>query len=179
LDPNLANRRHFPSINWQSSYSGYVEEIEEWALESGLEDWGRYREEMLKILQKDNELEQIVELIGSKALPAEEQLILLVAGVIKEGFLQQVAFHPVDTFCPLEKQMKMMSLILLFHQRAKALVKGGCPISLISSLKAVNLLKRMKEDISNDELIRLNKIEDYILFEMEELGTMYGYKIGM
>lgn len=179
LDSNLASRKHFPSINWQNSYSGYIEEIEEWALESGLEDWGRYREEMLRILQKDNELEHIVELIGSKALPADEQLTLLVANIIKEGFLQQGAFHPVDTFCPLEKQMKMMSLILLFYQRANALVRNGCPISLINSLIIVQLLKRMKEDIENDNILQLNKIEDHINSEMEVLGSKYGYKEGL
>ncbi len=176
LDPALANRKHFPSINWQNSYSGYIEEIEEWALETGLMDWGRYRQEMLKILQKDNELEHIVELIGSKALPADEQLIILIADIIKEGFLQQNAFHPIDTFCSIEKQMKMMNLILLFHERANILIKNGCPISLINSLRTVQILKMMKEEIRNEDLTQLNKIEDHIIFDMEELGSKYGYK---
>ncbi len=177
LDPSLANKKHFPSINWQNSYSGYVNEIEEWALESGLEDWGRYRQEMLKILQKDNELEHIVELIGSKALPADEQLTILVANIIKEGFLQQSAFHPIDTFCPIDKQMKMMKLILLFYERAGILVRNGCPISLINMLKTVHVLKRMKEEIPNDDIAQLNKIEDHIISDMEELGSKYGYSM--
>ena len=174
LDPTLANRKHFPSINWFSSYSGYIEAIEEWALESGLEDWGRYRQEMFTILQQDNELQQIVELIGAKALPADEQLTILVAEIIKEGFLQQSAFHPVDSFCPIDKQMRMMNLMLLFYNRARILIKNGCPISLINSLKSVKLLKRMKEDVPNDNMMKLNKIEDYIHSEIEDLGTKYG-----
>jgi V/A-type H+-transporting ATPase subunit A len=177
LDPALANRKHFPSINWFTSYSGYVDIIEEWALEAGLADWGRYRQEMFTLLQKDNELQHIVELIGSKALPADEQLILLAAEIIKDGFLQQSAFHPVDSFCPIDKQMRMMKLILLFYQRADILIKNGCPISLIYSLKSVQTLKRMKEDVPNDNLMQLNKIEDHIHGEMEELGSKYGYKV--
>ncbi len=177
LDPTLANRKHFPSINWLNSYSGYVSEIEEWALESGLEDWGRYRQEMMKLLMKDEELQHIVELIGSKALPSNEQLILLIADIIKSGFLQQNAFHPVDTFCPMDKQMKMMKLMLLFYRRADILVNNGCPISLITSLKSVQILKRMKEDVGNEDLIQMNKIEDYIHSEMEELGSRYGHGI--
>ncbi|MHA1198730.1 MAG: V-type ATP synthase subunit A [Candidatus Heimdallarchaeaceae archaeon] len=177
LDPTLANREHFPSINWFTSYSGYIEVIEEWALESGLEDWGRYRQEMFTILQKDNELQHIVELIGSKALPAEEQLIILAADIIKEGFLQQSAFHPVDSFCPIDKQMRMMKLILLFYHRADILIKNGCPISLINSIKSVQILKRMKEDVPNENLMQLNKYEDHIHSEMEELGSKYGYKV--
>ncbi len=177
LDPTLANRKHFPSINWFTSYSGYIEVIEEWALESGLEDWGRYRQELFTILQKDNELQHIVELIGSKALPADEQLILLIADIIKTGFLQQSAFHPVDSFCPIEKQMRMMKHILLFYNRANILIKNGCPISLLNSLKSVQILKRMKEDVPNENLMQLNKIEDYIHSEMEELGSKYGYRV--
>ncbi len=177
LDPKLANRKHFPSINWLNSYSGYVDVIEEWALESGLEDWGRYRQEMFNVLQKDEELQHIVELIGSKALPADEQLIILVADIIKDGFLQQSAFDPVDSFCPIEKQMKMMKLMLLFHSRAEILIKNRCPISLILGLKSVQILKRMKEEVQNDNIIQMNKIEDYIHAEMEELGSKYGYKV--
>ncbi|MCG3222256.1 MAG: V-type ATP synthase subunit A [Candidatus Heimdallarchaeota archaeon] len=176
LDPALANQKHFPSINWLNSYSGYIDEIEEWALESGLEDWGRYRKEMLKLLQKDNELEHIVELIGSKALPADEQLIILIANIVKEGFLQQNAFHPKDTFCSIDKQMKMMKLILLFYERANILIINECPISLINSLKTVQILKRMKEEVANEDVTQLNKIEDYIISEMEKLGSKYGYK---
>lgn len=175
LDSTLANKKHFPAINWLNSYSGYISEIEEWALESGLEDWGRYRQEMMKLLLKDEELQHIVELIGSKALPSDEQLIILIADIIKSGILQQSAFHPVDTFCPIDKQMKMMKLILLFYQRADILIKNGCPISLIISLKSVQFLKRMKEDVSNEDLMQLNKIEDYIHSEMEEVGSKCGY----
>ena len=177
LDPALASRKHFPSVNFLLSYSGYIKEIDEWALESGLEDWGRYRKELISILQKDADLENIVELIGPKALPAEEQLLLLVAQIVKQGFLQQNSFHLVDTFCPLEKQLKLMRLILLFYQRAQALIKNGCPVSLIQGLKSVTLLKRAKEDVPNDDLYKLNKIEDYIHAEMEELGTKYGKKV--
>ncbi len=177
LDSNLANRKHFPSIDWLNSYSGYIKVIEEWALEANLEDWGRYRQEMFTILQKDDELQHIAELIGSKALPADEQLIILVADIIKEGFLQQNAFDKIDSFCPIEKQMKMMKLMLLFYNRAEVLIKNGCPISLIIGLKTVQILKRMKEDVQNDNIIQMNKIEDYIHTDMEELGSKYGYKV--
>ncbi len=173
LDPALANKKHFPSINWLNSYSGYTKEIEYWALETGLDDWGRYRQEILMILQRDAEMQNIVELIGSKALPADEQLLLLVAQIIKEGFLQQNAFSIIDAFCSIEKQMKMMKLISSFYQRVKLLSEHGCPIPLISNLECIQNLKRMKETISNDDISSFDDLEIALITEIEHLGAKY------
>ncbi|MDT8357700.1 MAG: V-type ATP synthase subunit A [Methanomicrobiaceae archaeon] len=131
LDADLANKRHFPAINWLESYSLYTGNVQEWWDAVLGEPWGPVRMEMMAILQKESELEEIVQLVGQDVLPEQDKLVLLEADMIKESFLVQNAFHPFDTFCSPHKQVRMLDLLHRFFGRARTAVAGGTPASAI------------------------------------------------
>ncbi|MDD4281249.1 MAG: V-type ATP synthase subunit A [Candidatus Methanofastidiosa archaeon] len=143
LDDKLANRRHFPAINWLRSYSLYREPLTP-GLEASFHGWEANRQRLMDILSQEDELSEIVQLVGSDALPEDQQLTLELARLIREYFLQQDAFHPVDTFCPLEKQYLMASLILLFSAKAYRALGLGHGISEITAVPSKALLARTK-----------------------------------
>ncbi|WP_198324584.1 ATP synthase subunit A [Methanopyrus sp. KOL6] len=150
LDSKLADRRHFPAINWLQSYSLYLDDVENWWHEEVGNDWRELRDEAMEILQRESELEEIVQLVGPDALPESERLILEVARMIREDFLQQNAFHEVDTYCPPEKQYEMLKTILHFKERAEEAVDKGVPVDEILKLDVIDDIARMKV-ISNEE----------------------------
>ena len=131
LDADLANKRHFPAINWLESYSLYTGNVQEWWDARFGEPWGPVRMEMMAILQKESELEEIVQLVGQDVLPEQDKLVLLEADMIKESFLVQNAFHPVDTFCSPHKQVRMLDLLHRFFGHARQAVAAGTPASAI------------------------------------------------
>jgi V/A-type H+-transporting ATPase subunit A len=147
LDKSLASARHFPAINWLDSYSEYIEDVAGWWREQVGTDWLAMRNQAMKILSEESRLSQIVKLVGPDALPDEERLVLETARLIREGFLQQNAIDPVDAYSSLQKQVKMLSLILHFHERALRVVGHHAPISVIHALPVVNTLIRMKTDV--------------------------------
>jgi len=142
LDAKLAQKRHFPSINWLTSYSLYLEALKPWYAEEIAADWSTNVNELMKKLQQEDKLLEIVQLVGSDALPDKEQLDLEVARLIREFILQQNAFHDVDTYCELEKSYKLMSIVLHFDTIAHHALKNGVTIKQILQTKA-------KEEISN------------------------------
>lgn len=119
LDAKLADKRHFPSINWLQSYSLYHDTVGKWYDSNISEDWSRLRIRAEDMLQTESELQEIVQLVGLDSLPKEQQLLLFAAKMIREDFLQQNAFHEEDTFCPLQKQMTLIHLIFAFYEYAK------------------------------------------------------------
>ncbi len=123
LDANLANKRHYPAINWLRSYSLYNTITDAWYNENIAKDWGSMRERMHKIMQEEAQLQEIVQLVGIDSLPKDQQLLLFAARLIREDFLQQNAFHEEDTFCPLEKQATMIRIIFKFYDLAKELIE--------------------------------------------------------
>jgi len=143
LDADLANKRHFPAINWLTSYSLYIPAVRGWWEREIGEGWDAMRREMMAILQKESELEEMVQLVGSDVLPEEDRLVLLIADMLKEDFLIQNAFHPVDTFCPPRKQYRMLQLLMRFLERARAAVRSGVPLSRIRTLPVRQRLARM------------------------------------
>jgi V/A-type H+-transporting ATPase subunit A len=145
LDTNLAYRRHFPSVNWIKSYSLYQDSLEDWFVTSGLVDWKEMREKTMYLLQKEVELQEIVQLVGPDALPESEKAILEVTRMIREDFLQQSAYHEVDSFCPLEKQYWMLKVILTFYDRIGALMDKGVTLNKILKLPVKAEIGRMKE----------------------------------
>jgi V/A-type H+-transporting ATPase subunit A len=149
LDVALANKRHFPTINWLQSYSLYSESVDKWWNKIST-DYTDVRNRTLIILQNEAELEEIVRLVGPEALPEDDKLLLLVARMIREDFLMQSAYHPVDTYSPPERSHVMLSTIIEFYDLAKELSESGMPVSEISSLKHVQRISRMK-DIPHDE----------------------------
>jgi V/A-type H+/Na+-transporting ATPase subunit A len=149
LDANLASRRHFPSINWLTSYSLYADEMNDWYKSNISSDWIKRRQEALEILQREAELQEIVQLIGYDALPEPEKGILDTARSIREDFLQQSAYDEVDTYTSIKKQFMMLSVILEFGKLEAEAIKKGISSSKVGSLevrKQISMIKWTKEE---------------------------------
>ncbi len=166
LDKALASERHFPAINWLSSYSEYLGDMTPWYLDHVDKRFMDYRNQLMSILVQENSLNEIVKLIGSDTLPEDQKLVLEIARVIRLGFLQQNAFHPDDTSVPLEKQFKMMDVILYLNQKAKALVDQGMPMSVLKEDDIFDKVIAIKYDVPND---KLEMLEDY----KKQIDTFY------
>ena len=151
LDKSLAYARHYPAINWMTSYSEYFTDLDPWFEKNLGREFIEYRSKINAILQEENKLMEIVKLIGSDVLPDDQKLIIETARVIRVGFLQQNAFHKDDTYVPLEKQKLMMKTILHLHEVAQELISRNIPISRIISLGLFDKLTKMKYDIPNDK----------------------------
>ncbi|MDI6719759.1 MAG: V-type ATP synthase subunit A [Methanomicrobiales archaeon] len=145
LDTSLAYRRHFPSVNWIKSYSLYLDAVQEWFTAQGLTDWKELRDRTMYLLQKEVELQEIVQLVGPDALPESEKAILEVTRMIREDFLQQSAYHEIDSFCPLEKQYWMLKVILAFYDRVNEAMSRGVPLTKLLKLPLRPEIGRMKE----------------------------------
>ena len=151
LDKNLAYARHYPAINWTMSYSEYVEDLTDYYNKTVGEEFCRYRQKISTLLVEENNLMEIVKLIGADVLPDDQKLIIEIAKVIRVGFLQQNAFHKDDTFVPLEKQKLMMKVILLLYHKSLEAIEAGTPISEIMTYGFFDKLTKMKYDIPNDK----------------------------
>jgi V/A-type H+/Na+-transporting ATPase subunit A len=173
LDKALASARHFPSVNWLDSYSEYQEDVAGWWRQQTGWDWFTMRTQAMQILNDENRLSQIVKLVGPDALPDEERLTLETARLLREGFLQQNALDDVDAYSTVHKQIRMLNLILHFHQRALQIIKRGAPILFIHDLPVVEHLIRMKSIIPNDELEKLDEIQKEIDEQMDKLEVDY------
>lgn len=152
LDKSLAYARHYPAINWNNSYSEYLGELSDWYRDNVNIDFMRDREELCAILSEENNLMEIVKLIGADVLPDDQKLIIETARVIRVGFLQQNAFHKDDTFVPVEKQFKMMHVILYFYHRCQEVIARQIPISKLTATGIFDKLVKMKYDIPNGDL---------------------------
>jgi V/A-type H+-transporting ATPase subunit A len=173
LDKSLASARHFPAIYWLDSYSEYLEDVAGWWRETVGVDWLRMRNHAMEILSEEARLSQIVKLVGPDALPDEERLVLETARLLREGFLQQNAMDTVDAYSSVEKQIRMLELILHFHERALRVVKRRAPISVIHNLPVVDTLIRMKSAVPNEELEKLGEIRKAIDEQMSQLDSEY------
>ncbi len=157
LDKSLAYARHYPAINWIQSYSEYGEDLEDWFDENAGAGFLEYRRRIAHLLGEEDRLMEIVKLIGADVLPDDQKLILETASVIRQGFLQQNAFHKDDTFVPLEKQRRMMEVILHLHDGVAKLVASAVPISQIKKTGLFEKLNRMKYDIPNSDIERFDE----------------------
>jgi len=144
LDAKLAQRRHFPSINWLTSYSLYTQGLSGWFGENVAPDWVSLRDNAMDLLQQEAELQEIVQLVGSDALPEDQQLVLEICRMLREYFLQQNAFHPVDTYCPFDKQYKLLKAISKYGEMATAALEAGVPMKDILSLESKDELAKVK-----------------------------------
>lgn len=144
LDAKLAQRRHFPSINWLTSYSLYHEALAPWYKENVMEDWGDVIRQLMILLQQEEKLLEIVQLVGSDALPEKEQLVLEVSRMVREFILQQNAFHEIDTFCPLEKSYRIMTLVLKYSALAQNALADGVHVKRILALTAKDKIPEAK-----------------------------------
>jgi V/A-type H+-transporting ATPase subunit A len=169
LDADLADRRHFPSINWLKSYSLYLEEIQAWWKKEIGEDWLKLRNKAMTLLQKESELQEIVKLVGPDALPQKERGILESTRMIREDFLQQSAFHETDTYCPGKKQYEMLRLILKFSDKILQLIEKNVHMDEIFSTKSREELARMKYFSNKDFEKRFKTLDKELDKELNSL----------
>ncbi len=172
LDRELANARHYPAIGWIDSYSEYAEEVREW-WDKFDPRWAGIRLEALELLKKEQRLEQIVKLIGPDGLPDTERLVLSVAEMIKNGFLQQNAFDEVDVYSVPEKQIQILQLMIQFYRRAISVIKQGCPLIKINSLECKEEIIRLKTSVPNDKLEMIKEVENHFENEFGNLERLY------
>jgi len=173
LDKKLAYARHYPAINYLTSYSGYVTILEDWYKENVAPDMIELRNKMIRLLQEEEKLNEIVQLVGEDVLPNDQALILETARIIKKGFLQQNALHPEDTYVVLKKQYKMLKVIDLFYENALLCVKIGIPISTIRSEDVLQDILKMKYEIPNDKLELLDVLMNKIVETYSNLRQKY------
>ncbi len=152
LDKALAYARHYPAINWNDSYSEYVEDLSDYYNENVGADFLTNRQAISNILLEENKLMEIVKLIGSDVLPDDQKLVIEIARVVRVGFLQQNAYHKDDTYVPLEKQNLMMDTILFLYRNCKKAIASNVPVSDILSTGLFEKVIKMKYDIPNDKL---------------------------
>ena len=169
LDASLADKRHFPSIDWLQSYSLYIDSIEGWWKESIAEDWRTVRDEAMILLQKESELQEIVQLVGPDALPDKERITLESTRMIREDFLQQNAFHEIDTYCSTSKQYQMIKTIIMFQEHATAALDRGAAPDSLTALTVKEDIGKMKyiPEAEFDEKIK--EIQDLIVKQTNEV----------
>ena len=169
LDKSLAYARHYPAINWNTSYSEYLDDLAPWYQKNISPDFLEDRQRISNLLQEENKLMEIVRLIGSDVLPDDQKLVLEAARIIRVGLLQQNAYHRDDTYVPLPKQRKMMQVILAFYDRAHRLVAKGIPLSEILEAGLSERIIKIKYDVPND---RMDLFDGYLQEIDEKLSAM-------
>ncbi|MBU9739045.1 V-type ATP synthase subunit A [Diplocloster agilis] len=159
LDKSLAYARHFPAIHWLTSYSEYLQDLAPWYKDNVSPNFVDYRNQLMAILNQESSLMEIVKLIGSDVLPDDQKLVLEIARVIRLGFLQQNAFHQEDTCVPMDKQFRMMEIILYLYRKCRSLITMGMPISVLREENIFEKIISVKYDIANDEMYKFDEYE--------------------
>ena len=176
LEKALAYARHYPAVNWTTSYSEYTLELDDWFKANVAHDFPELRTKISNILSEENSLMDIVKLIGSDLLAEEQKLILETARVIRTGFLQQNAMHETDCYVPIRKQYLMMKYILQSHGRAKTLVAKSIPVSELRSAGIFDILGRMKYDIPNEDESKFDDMWQKITSLFSDIEKKYDIK---
>jgi len=169
LDASLADKRHFPSIDWLQSYSLYVDSVEGWWENSIGADWRATRDEAMALLQKESELQEIVQLVGPDALPDRERITLESTRMIREDFLQQNAYHEVDTYCSPSKQYQLLKTIILFQEKATAALERGAAAADLTDLPVKEEIGRMKFIPEEEFDAQIKEIQDKIVKQTSEV----------
>ena len=169
LDSDLAERRHFPAINWDESYSLYKDQLDPWFEDNVVSDWSEQRQWAVDVLDEESELQEIVQLVGKDALPEDQQLTLEVARYIREAWLQQNALHDVDRYCPPEKTYAILSGIKTFHDEAFEALDAGVPVDEITAIDAAPRLNRLGTTPDDEHEAEVEEIEAEINEQLREL----------
>ena len=177
LDTRLAYSRHYPSINWMQSYSGYLEDVAKWWKENVSAEWYNLRAESYHILQREDTLKEIVRLLGPEALPDEEKLVLEVARMIKIGILQQNSFDKVDTYCSPQKQLKQVRLMVQFYKNAQMALKEGISLVDIRAMPIITSLLKAKFEVTDEEVSKLDNLEKGMAEQFSKLGQREEVKV--
>lgn len=174
LDRDLANARHYPAISWLDSYSEYIDEITGWWEENADAEWPVLRREIMDLLQKESKLEQVVKLVGADVLPDAQRLILDVCNIFKNSFLQQSAFDKIDMYSTVQKQVKMLRIIVTYYRLGNQAIKKGATLVKLRRMRVYNEMIRMKFSVPNDEVEKLDGLQSQLEREMKRLGEIYG-----
>jgi V/A-type H+-transporting ATPase subunit A len=156
LDKSLAYARHFPAIQWLNSYSEYVADLSPWFGKNVGSNFIELRNQLISLLTQESQLNEIVKLIGSDVLPDDQKLVLEIARVVRLGFVQQNAYHPSDTYVPLDKQLKMMETIMYLYDKSKKLIAMNMPMSMLKESNIFERVISIKYDVANDELAKFD-----------------------
>ena len=174
LDARLAYSRHYPSINWMNSYSGYLSDIAKWWSANVSDEWLHLRNDAYSILQREDTLKEIVRLLGPEALPDEEKLILEVARMIKIGILQQNSFDPVDTYCSPKKQLKLLKLMVNFYKNGQRALKEGTTLPDIRAMPVISSLLKARMEVTDDQIDKLDQLDAMM---DEQFKSIIGVKV--
>ncbi|MBE9574413.1 MAG: V-type ATP synthase subunit A [Proteobacteria bacterium] len=169
LDTNLADRRHFPAINWLTSYSLYLDFVKPWFDQNVDKDFQGLRGDMMALLEQEAELQEIVQLVGQDALPESDRALLEVARMIREDYLQQHAYHEIDSYCSIEKQYLMLKIIMRFYQEVNKAIESGVGANRIAAVKVKDEIARMKYTPNQDFPKRYEELIQSIEREFESL----------
>jgi V/A-type H+-transporting ATPase subunit A len=174
LSKELADARHYPSIDWNDSFSAYVNIAQQWWAKQIDPHWLEYRNEALKLLVHADELARIVNLVGPEALSATQQWVLIGAALIREGVLQQSAVDEIDSFCSPEKQMLLLNLMLNIYHQAMALLEIGIPVQQLADLPLLAQARRLKSQFQSTELDKLRQFESEVRTQFNQIRVEYG-----
>lgn len=174
LDRQLANARHYPAVSWLDSYSEYVDDLAPWWEAQGLPQWKGLRTEIMGLLQQENRLQQVVKLVGPDVLPDSQRIVLETCALFKNSFLQQDAFSELDAYSPIEKQVKMLSLILAFYRLGNRAIRKGATLVAVRGLKVHREMMRMRQTVRNDDLAALDRMAAELERSIAELEARYG-----
>jgi V/A-type H+-transporting ATPase subunit A len=176
LDRALASARHYPAISWTDSYSEYIDDVKEWWNNHSDGKWFSMRQEIMDLLQKEVRLQQIVKLVGADALPDSQNFILEVCSLFKTAFLQQNAFDQIDRYCTVEKQMKMLAIILEYYQKGSMAITKGVPMVKLRRLSVVQDIARLKFSVANEQAADIDKMQLRLDRAIDQLGGVYDDK---
>ena len=173
LDRDLAYSRHYPAINWMISYSEYIANLENWYDKNAEEDFLVYRNKIVKLLNEENELQEIAKVVGQDVLSDSKKLILEICNCIREGFLQQNANSEIDTYVPLLKQYKMMKLVISIYEASDTLINKGIPMSKIKEIGFFETYPKIKNEVSNIEMAKIDEMEEQYLKSLDKIAEEY------
>jgi V/A-type H+-transporting ATPase subunit A len=173
LDRQLANARHYPAISWLDSYSEYLDDVKPWWEERVGPTWAAEREEIMELLQKEVRLLQVVKLVGPDALPDSQRFVIEVCSLFKNAFLQQSAFDDIDRYSTIEKQLKMLTIIMTYWRRGQAAIKRGVTLVKLKHLKAVQEIVKMKFTVPNESIDEFDKILARLERGIDQLEAVY------
>jgi len=173
LDRQLANARHYPAVSWLDSYSEYTEDVAGWWDGKTHGEWEELRAGIMSVMQREARLERVVKLVGADVLPDSQRLVLDVAAMFKDAFLQQSAFDAVDAFCVAEKQYLMLKIIMTFYTLALETIKKGVTLASLRKMKVMRDIMQMKYECGNEEIGKLEDILKKLERSMDELASIY------
>jgi V/A-type H+-transporting ATPase subunit A len=173
LDRNLANARHYPAISWLDSYSEYLNEMASWWQQQVGEEWQADRTEIMDLLHREVRLQQVVKLVGPDALPDTQRFILEVCNLFKNAFLQQNAYDKIDMFSVVQKQAKMLHIIVNYWKRGYEAIKNGATLVKLKKMKVYQDIVKMKFSIPNEDLSGLDKIEARLERSMDQMEALH------